>query len=312
MLGFNGGLIGAARATTNASSVPGVWTCQEQSVAERQGAWPTMLLQRFPGAAGAYSLRQLSKTISTVVRVRRSSDNSESDFTALQVIDGTLVAWVGAGNAGFVRTLYDQSGNGINKEQTTAADQPLIVSSGALLTRNGRPVIRFGSKGLTSTGVTTGAAQSIFSVVYHPANVTTSTGPYYAFRDSGANTSFFGFGAVSVTINNERMGWLTNFSGITRIHGQVTSDITAGTYLYTVNWNGNNSVVIRQNGVSQSLSVGSGGAFTSTTDPQAVNAIGRTLDATAFELGDLIIYASDQSANHTAIEANINAYFSIY
>lgn len=312
MIGFNGGLIGAARTTTNASSVPGVWTCQEQSVAQRQGAWPTPLLQRFPGAAGAYSLRQLSNTISTVVRVRRSSDSSESDFTALQVIDGTLVAWVGAGNDGFVRTLYDQSGNGINKEQTTAADQPLIVSSGALLTRNGRPVIRFGSKALTSTGVTTGAAQSIFSVIYHPANVTTASAAYFPYLHVTTNNSFFGFGAVTTTLTNERFAWTTNNSGTVRAYGQVSADISSGTYLYTNYWNGSSSVVVRQNGTAQSLTIGAGGAWSSTTDPQAINTIGRTTDSTAFELGDLIIYASDQSANHTAIEANINNYFAIY
>ena len=39
MLGFNGGLIGAARNTTLNPSVPGVWTLEEQLKAKRAGLW---------------------------------------------------------------------------------------------------------------------------------------------------------------------------------------------------------------------------------------------------------------------------------
>jgi hypothetical protein len=44
---------------------------------------------------------------------------------------------------GFVTTWYDQSGNGRNVTQTTAASQPRIVSNGALEAVNGKPEIRF-------------------------------------------------------------------------------------------------------------------------------------------------------------------------
>jgi len=49
------------------------------------------LLNQYPGAAAAYSLRKLSGAVSNVVRVRRSSDDAEQDFTAAQVDNGTLV-----------------------------------------------------------------------------------------------------------------------------------------------------------------------------------------------------------------------------
>jgi hypothetical protein len=52
------------------------------------------LLNQYPGAAVAYSLRKLSSAVSNVVRVRRSSDNAEQDFTAADVSNGTLVDWV--------------------------------------------------------------------------------------------------------------------------------------------------------------------------------------------------------------------------
>jgi hypothetical protein len=53
-----------------------------------------------------------------------------------------VLTFVGTGS-GFATTWYDQSGNGRNVTQTTAASQPRIVSNGALEAVNGKPEIRF-------------------------------------------------------------------------------------------------------------------------------------------------------------------------
>ena len=44
--------------------------------------------------------------------VRRSNDDAEQDFNSAHIPDGSLAAFIGAGNNGFVRTWYDQSDNG--------------------------------------------------------------------------------------------------------------------------------------------------------------------------------------------------------
>ena len=54
----------------------------------------TGLLDTYAGAAAAYSLRRLSKIASSVVRVRRASDNAEKDFTADDITDNSMVNWV--------------------------------------------------------------------------------------------------------------------------------------------------------------------------------------------------------------------------
>ena len=54
------------------------------------------ILDIYAGAAAAYSLRRLSKVASSVVRVRRSSDNDEKDFTAADVSSGAMTDWVGS------------------------------------------------------------------------------------------------------------------------------------------------------------------------------------------------------------------------
>jgi hypothetical protein len=65
-----------------------------------------LLLDAVPGAAAAYSLRQLSNAYTgPVVTVRRSSDDAEADFKASEIDDGTLTAFCGAGD-GLVKTWH--------------------------------------------------------------------------------------------------------------------------------------------------------------------------------------------------------------
>jgi len=94
------------------------------------------------GAYAAYSVRRLSSSYTgAAVRVRRSNDNAEADFSPEEI--GSIAAWVGAGNNGFVRTWYDQTGNARHAEQSTSGAQPRLVGSGTLETSGPRPVLRF-------------------------------------------------------------------------------------------------------------------------------------------------------------------------
>jgi trimeric autotransporter adhesin len=95
--------------------------------------------------AAAYSLRRLYASYTgAAIRVRRSSDNAERDigFIGEHLDLLALLVFVGNGS-GFVTTWYDQSGNGRHATQTTAANQPQIVSNGAIITEGGRPLISF-------------------------------------------------------------------------------------------------------------------------------------------------------------------------
>ena len=52
------------------------------------------LLDTYTGASAAYSLRNLSSSTTNVVRVRRSSNDDEQDFTASEVSGGALATFV--------------------------------------------------------------------------------------------------------------------------------------------------------------------------------------------------------------------------
>ena len=108
---------------------------------------------------GAWSpFRRLRSAYSSnLIKVRRSSDSTEQDIgvTASGLLDtSALLTFVGAGD-GFIRTLYDQSGNSRHMQQSTTANQPKIVSSGALVATISLACMQFDGTddGLATTGV---------------------------------------------------------------------------------------------------------------------------------------------------------------
>lgn len=254
------------------------------------------LLDTYTGAAAAYSLRKLSASTINVVRIRRSSDDAEADFTATEVSDGTLTTWVGAGNDGFVTTWYDQSGNGNDATQATAANQPLIVSGGELVLDNGLPAIDFdgsddyldipsnliiNNHSIFATITQNNLAGAIIAV--------SNSGGYYLRYTSNDPTSLIWY--IPDTTNN-----VLAFSGVVSTQQLITA-IKSSTDVYTYTDGSNENT---------RASIGDLASYPT--------AIGRY--AGSFYYGsymqEIILFDSDQSANRTAIETNINDYYSIY
>jgi hypothetical protein len=86
-----------------------------------------LVLDNFSGAEAAFSLYQLSSLTTNVVRVRRSTDNVEADFTAPEVTDGTMGNWV---NTPYLRYQSDFS-----------VDADGMTSNGGLITLTGGETI---------------------------------------------------------------------------------------------------------------------------------------------------------------------------
>lgn len=80
----------------------------------------------------AWGLRKLIRGATQCIRVRRSSDSTESDigFSGDALDVSALLTFCGAGS-GYIRTIYDQTGNGEDYYQTVAGAQPRIVNSGS-------------------------------------------------------------------------------------------------------------------------------------------------------------------------------------
>jgi len=129
---------------------------QQQTFNAELAAGFTGLLDDYPNAAAAYSVRLLSSTYSgPLVRIRKDTGGQpEKDFypdsnneLSLNSGDGggtTLGSWIG-GNDGYIVTWYDQTENslGLDLEQTSASAQPQIVISGSLNVLNSKPSLNF-------------------------------------------------------------------------------------------------------------------------------------------------------------------------
>ena len=81
----------------------------------------------------AYSMRLLSSTyVGSAIRVRRTSDSSEQDIGfSGDDFDTSSLATFCSGTTGVITTWYDQSGNGNDLTETTAANQATIYTGGA-------------------------------------------------------------------------------------------------------------------------------------------------------------------------------------
>jgi hypothetical protein len=264
--------------------------------------WGTVegsLLSEYGGAAAAYSLRNLSSSTTNVVKVRRSGDDAELDFTANEVSGGTLEAWVVAGGGtkdGFVTTWYDQSGNANNATQATAANQPKIVSSGTLVTENGKAALDFDNTN-DHFGFPSGLfvnEHSIFAVVKQNnlagaiIGVSGSGGYYFRYTGSApasltwyipdTTNSVLAFTAASA---NQEL--ITAIKDNSNVYGYI-------------------------NGGNELSRASTGDLFNTPT------AIGRYAASNYFggSMQEIILYASNQSANRVGIEANINAHYNIY
>lgn len=110
-------------------------------------SYPIPPLDQIAGmATGAYSTRLVNSNFKgSLLRVRRSSDNSEQDigFVSNDLNTLALTSFVGGGD-GFLTKWYDQSGSARDFIQATAAAQPKIVSAGSIITTiNGKPTVLF-------------------------------------------------------------------------------------------------------------------------------------------------------------------------
>lgn len=268
------------------------------------------LLDLYP-AAIAYSIRKLSTTATVCIRVRRSSDNAETDigFIGNDLDTASLLSFVGAGN-GFVTTWYDQSGNSLNISRVVLSQQPRIVSLGVVDSKGLKPSISFdGSDDILAypspiVALNSGSQFSIFNV--HHSNLLNTIRTFWATVSSGSANQMRGFGDtrnVASPIN-----FFVNNSGGTGFNATLstTRNNTDQRLQVSVMDSGN---VMRgfDNGAT-------GGTPTYTgTYANSIFQIGNGANG-ALNGGaqEFIIFDTNQLANRTAIETNINDYYGIY
>jgi hypothetical protein len=275
----------------------------------RFGKGDTLLLDDYANAAAAYSLRLLRTAYTgDAIMVRRSSDGDSLnigfstnylDTIALKTFCGT-----GGSDSCFIRTWYDQSGNNKNASQTTSASQPIILSAGVILRKYGQPNIVFNNQHLViGTQIILNDQLTLVSVFNTDTTGSPSAGLINYWSASPMEDP-----ELRIGINNSIFDYYNNGYVFNNVN---ISANTGGLYFYQ-RLTGYFSRIFRN-----SSQIGSDSATRSGILGTGVTefTIGRYLRVNGNRNGnisEMIVYPSDQSANRTAIETNINNFYQIY
>lgn len=274
----------------------------------RRTAGVSLLLDTYP-AAVAYSLRKLRTAYSgSAIRVRRASDNTEQDIGfSGNNLDTSALSTFCAGTDGFVKTWYDQSGNGYDLSQTTAGTQPRIVSGGTVDTKNTKPAIYFNNKRMERS----------------PLPFMSHSNDFSYFSATSHETSG-GAGTIFCTTSNDEIrmcGFHTrgNAPGV-----NIYVQIAGGTgYPAGLSTTRNNSDLRIQSGFLTSAkamsafdngAAGTTNTYTGTYNNNQLRIGMQFLDLTFLvgHFSELIFYSSHETANRVAIETDMNNYYGVF
>jgi hypothetical protein len=253
-----------------------------------------LLLDDYPNAAAAYSLRLLNSAYTgncIVVQKRATSDTLAIGFSS-GYLDTAAIATFCSGTDCDVRRWYDQSGNGRDVVQNTGTNQPNIYTSGALQEIGGKKAI----KGDGNNDV----MRVLFSRPQpHSAFYVGTIGASDIAIDDGTVSNN---ASLSTASNQMRIGARTVvlFSSFSVAQNTVNYSLVSGL------WNGASSQA-QVNNTSASGSLG-----TNNSDGLSIFAAGNDAGSNIGFTQEVVIYNSNNTADWSGIQSNINAFYNVY
>ncbi len=255
----------------------------------------SLLLDLYPSAAVAYSLRKLRTAYTgNAIRVRRSSDNTEQDiaFSGNDLDTSSLTTFC-SGTNGFITTWYDQSGNINNATQITAASQAQIVSSGSVITdpNTGKISVTWTSDDYSPSSIATTQNMLMMAVV----NRTSTSGLLLPIGSTSASGRLFAWGSTGNIVSQIASTAVTHETGFTTTGAQIisalrdSSDIVKAwrnTTALTTGTSAGSSNFIRFGRVSSSYTLG--------------------------RMVEMILWLNDKESSRSDIQTNVNNYWTVY
>lgn len=262
-----------------------------------------------------YSLRKVVPTATRSIRIRRSSDNTETDIGFVDNnLDTTAISSFCGASTGTIQVFYDQSSNGINATFSTAggAVRGTIYSGGSVLTTNGKPSA---SMGLRST-YEFSALNYVDSCFFVAKNNT---------RTSNVNNLLYG------NVGSLEWSFLVAQIFVSPSGGISSYYYNSGTYMNTIPsysstqrlasfvWSATASLfVINDNGSADSFGTPAGGTPVKYTDKYYVNRLSGNLFTDQGINGtfqEVLVGATGSNinlSNKNTIIKNMNSYWRVY
>lgn len=253
-----------------------------------------LLLDQYPATA-AYSLRKIRTDYTgncLVVRKASTGDTLAIGFLD-NYIDTAAIVTFCTGTSCTVQTWYDQSANGNHATQATSAAQPTIFSAGAILTQGSKKAIK-------------GDSGDFLNAIF------TRNQPHAAMYVGTITNSDFGTDSYGVS-NDASMFNDNNRIRISARTGTTYSELIlnanpANYSLISALYNGSSSRVdLNTSSATGSIGTNGGGGVVIFSTHNNLGNLGNAGFAQ-----ELIIWTSNNTADWSAIQTNINNFYSIY
>jgi hypothetical protein len=239
--------------------------------------------------AGTHTFDITAGTSNTILGINPAA--ASLSISSFYAVDTTADA--------FVTTWYDQSGNGLDVTQSTAADQPQIVSSGSTITEGTKPSINFyGSQYFSYGSIAFGNNANIVAVVNSDAG-----SPTGIFAVSGDNSASEG-----IHIWN----FQNKYTSFNSLGSNILQDTNVATSKFAVIQAGRNTSsesYMRINSVDFSTT-----PSVQDTDSHSylIGSITTTQYGFDGRMSEFIVYNQNMYSDLANIETNINDFYSIY
>jgi len=255
-----------------------------------------LLLDDYPSAAAAYSLRKLRTAYSgSCIRVTRTSDLVQQDIGFVNnVLDlTTLQTFIGSSSASIV-TWYDQSGNSRNATKSNALGQNLIIVSGTLQTINSLPAIY-----LPNLDVSNFAITGDLSYILVQRKITSNKHGLNVGSSASLGLLFSNWSDGNIYFNRS--------NGVSGLYLAVADSTTGNQILNAFNSSG--TMTIYKNNTQYTTGSPTPYAISTSNFNNIGNASGSASNGYGAEV---IIYTNSQAANRVGINTNINSFYSIF
>jgi hypothetical protein len=275
-----------------------------------------LILDLYPGALGAYSIRKLRSAQTLCLRARRSTDNTEQDFGFVNnMLDTTSLLTFAQGANAYAVRWYDQSGTGNDITSSAQESQPILVLAGVLRTTNGKATVDLDTNLVPRNfafplGFLNGAANlSYFQVAKITEYGSSNAGIIGPYASNSAGLEILQLGTSPVWL---RSSFRLNGPPLRNASGAEESQLWNDAVQTLTSIFGNpTDVSAYKNGVAVVLSDISPMAPLNYNGVYALGYYNASVNNMYGDVQELIIYNTNQKPNRAAIEANIAAHYGV-